>query len=734
MKSIINNANFITVDADLGTAVPKYRKNFNLKGELEKAELQITALGIFEAYLNGKRIGDAVLTPGWTEYEHRIQYLSYDITELTETENELTVGVGPGWFGERMGSTDKNRKSVYGEHGALIAAIKLTYTNGGEEVIVTDESWSAATSETLQSEIYDGEITDARINPIFNKKVRLHTAYSKDNLVPYEGEFIKEIEDIFPKSVITTPKGEKVIDFGQNLVGYLSFDLSGKAGDKVTVRHFEILDKDGNVYTENYRSADALIEYTLKDGKQSYKPRYTFYGFRYVQLIDWPEEIKPENFKAIVVSSEMKRTGWFECGNEKINKLYENVIWGQKGNYLDIPTDCPQRDERLGWTGDTEVFCRTGCINYDTEKFFKKWLRDLALAQLPNGMVPRVVPNPFLGDKNEMGSAAWGDAATVVPYEVYTAYGDKSVLSEGFEAMHKWVDYIESCSIDHIWKGGRHFGDWLGMDAPAGSYKGSTNEDLIATAYFYLSCGLTVKAGKIIERDVSKYEAMLPKIKDAFARDFFISDDRLLSDTQTSYVLALHFGLVDKGTARYEAYAKRLIELIEANGDCLQTGFVGTPYLLDTLTEIGRADKAYTLLLQEKFPSWLFSVNMGATTIWEHWDGLKADGSVWSKDMNSFNHYAYGAVASWIYRTVCGIAPDENDPAYKHIILCPIPDKRLGSAKARIATRNGEVISEWVCDGDGFRHTFVIPNGTTATLYLNGKEQLLAPGRYTFYS
>lgn len=729
----IKNANYIHADPSFGTVVPKFKKVFSLSGKPEKAELQISSLGIFEAYINGKRVGKDVLTPGWTEYERRIQYLTYDITEMLSAENDITVGVGHGWYCERMGRVSKTALSDYGSYPALIAAIRITYCDGREEYIYTDESWLTARSETLQSEIYDGEITDARIVPDFCEKTFL-LDYDKSKLVEHEGEFVREIESVAPRAVITTPKGENVIDFGQNLVGYVKFKVSGKAGHTVKIKHFEILDKDGNVYTENYRSADALIEYTLSDGEQIYKPRYTFYGFRYIQLIDWPQNIDTADFEAIVICSDMKRTGYFKCGNKSVNKLYENVIWGNKSNYVDVPTDCPQRDERLGWTGDTEVFCRTGCLNYDTEKFFKKWLHDLALAQLPNGLVPRVVPNPFLNDKNEMGSSAWGDAATVVPYEVYMAYGDKTVLADSFESMKKWVGYIESRSENYIWSMPGHFGDWLGMDAPSGSYKGITNEQLIATAYFYLSCGLTVKAGRILGEDVTKYEAMLPKIKEAFNNTFvsgtaYKADPSL--DTQTAHVLALHFGLVD-GEVR-EAFSKRLVELIENAGDVLQTGFVGTPYLLDTLTEIGRADKAYTLLLQEKFPSWLFSVNMGATTIWEHWDGIREDGSVWSKDMNSYNHYAYGAVASWMYRTVCGIRYDEDAPAYRHFFLNPIPSEKLGFAKCRLDSRAGTIVSSWGYEKDRVRYTFTVPTGTSATLTIDGKTEELYAGTYTRY-
>ncbi len=732
MTEFIKNAEFITGNPEWGKICPKFKKAFILSDELERAELQISALGIYVAEINGIKVGDRVLTPGWTAYENRLQYQSYDVTSLLSSRNVIEIGCGHGWFASRMG-TPKTVNGFYGDVPALICALKLDYADGKTEMIYSDDSWAVAKSEYIQSQIYDGETMDARIVPEFTEKARVFD-WDKNTLIPDEGEPIRETERISVREVIYAPNGSVILDFGQNLTGYLEFAVEGKSGDEITVRHAEILAPDGNIYTENYRSAKALIKYTLKEGKQTYKAKYTFYGFRYVEITGITS-IEPDNFSAIVVHSDMKRSAWFECGAAKVNKLYENIIWGQRGNFVDVPTDCPQRDERLGWTGDAEVFCRTACINFDAEKFFAKWMNDMR-AEQREGAIPRVIPNILEHDKNVNThcSAAWGDAATVCPWENYVAYGNKKLLSKNYPMMCDYIEYLHSRpGEEFLWQNGRHFGDWLGLDAPAGSYKGSTSDELIATAYFYLSTGLTVKAGRVLGLDVSKYEAWLPKIKEAFGKAYFVGGDRLITDTQTSYVLALHFGLVDKGTERYAAFAKRLIELIEAAGDCLQTGFVGTPYLLDTLTEIGRVDKAYTLLLQEKFPSWLFSVNMGATTIWEHWDGLKADGSVWSADMNSFNHYAYGSVAAWMYRTVCGITPDEASPAYTHIFLRPIADARLGHAKATLETRSGKVSSSWVFDGKAFRYTFEIPNGMTATLELNGKICELSAGRHTYF-
>lgn len=723
--SFIKQAKFISANPEWGTVVPIFKKSFLSKDNLTKAELQVSALGVYEAYINGVRIGDAVMAPGWTEYETRVQYQSYDVTDIIEKDNTIELHVGHGWYAVRMGWNFHLPPDH--PYPAVIAALKLNFADG-EEYVFTDESWQTSKSKVTYTHIYNGEHADARIAPEYVENAYLYD-YSTDKLIPEEGEPIREIERISPKQILTTPSGELVIDFGQNLTGYLEFTVRGKAGDEVCISHAEILDKDGNFYTENYRSAKANIKYILKDGEQTYKPHFTFFGFRYVRLDKWVGEVNPSDFTAIVVHSDMKRTGYFECGNVKINKLYRNIIWGQRGNFLDVPTDCPQRDERLGWTGDAEVFCRTAMLNYNCEKFFKKWLRDLAIAQYDNGAVPNVIPD-ILHDTN-IFSSAWGDAATICPYEHYMVYADKEFLKEQFTSMKKWVDYIASRSENYIWCMDNHYGDWLALDgSDERACVGLTDHKLIATAYSYRSTSLVIKVGKIIGENVSQYEKILPKIKKAF-KSTFIKDGKLTCDTQTAHVLAIHFGLVD-GAMR-KRFANRLLRLIKDAGNTLTTGFVGTPYLLDTLTEIGRADKAYMLLLQEKFPSWLYSVNMGATTIWEHWNGVSEDGSIWSKDMNSFNHYAFGSVAAWMYRTVCGIKYDEENVGYKHFYIEPIPSARLGSAKARVETKNGTIFSSWVYEGDTVRYSFTIPDGTEATVTINGLTEKLPAGSYTRY-
>ena len=731
MKSKIYEAKFITADPKWKGRAPLFKREFKARGGLIRATLDITALGVYEATINGKRVGDFIMAPGWTSYNKRLPYQTYDITDLIKKGNNgIVVGVGSGWYGSYVGFG-----GIYplGDHPALVMAITLEYADGCE-YILSDESFKVAKSETIESTIYNGEVTDARVKPRFASSARLFKG-KKPPLYAFDGVPVREIERVSAKEIIITPRGELVIDFGQNLTGYPEFTVNCRGGEKLLITCAEILDKDGNFYNENYRSAKSLINYTAREGVQTYKPHYTFFGFRYLQLVGFPEGIKKEDFTAIVVHSDIERAGYFKSGHAKLNKLYENVIWGQRGNFLDVPTDCPQRDERLGWTGDAQVFCRTAMLNYNCDKFFRKWLRDLALDQCEDGGVPRVIPDtspatPEMTVENlgRRHSAAWGDAATICPWEHYMAYGDEKFLKECFPSMKKWVEFIEKYSDNYAWTVGFHYGDWLALDN-AEDIKGLTEHPLIATAFFYHSAELVVKAGRILKKDVTHFEEILPKIKAAF-HERFIKDGRLTSDTQTAHVLAIHFGLCE-GELR-EKLARRLVELIEERGDALTTGFVGTPYLLDTLTEIGRPDKAYSLLLREKFPSWLFSVNMGATTIWEHWDGINDKGEIWQKSMNSFNHYAYGSVAAWFYRTICGIRYDESAPAYKHFFLTPTPCKELGCAKAKINTPSGEIISEWCYEADGgIRYSFTIPNGATATLTLGGESVELKAGKYT---
>lgn len=711
---MFENAVWVKPREDYGDICPIFIKEFECTEKAEKAMLNITAMGVYEAYLNGERVGDFVMAPGWTAYEQRHLYQSYDVTELIKNKNVLTVTVGKGWYRGRL--VEYGFKDSYGGISALIAQLDISYSNGKTESIVTNTDWEESKSGILFSEIYDGEIYDAGYMTEERRNVYKYH-FTKNLLLPQESEHVTEHERISPIAVLKTPKGETVVDFGQNLTGYAEFSVNAKKGDIVSYSHAEILDKDGNFYTENLRSAKQHIKYICRDGQQTYKPHHTFMGFRYIRIEEMPETMNPKDFTAISVHTDMRRTGHFSCSNEKINKLYKNVIWGQKSNFLDVPTDCPQRDERLGWTGDAQVFVKTASYNFDVQRFFKKWLRDLKAEQQPGGSVPYIVPN-LLG---EQCSAGWGDASVICPWQIYLTYGDKEVLEEQLDSMTAWVEYMHGAGTEeYLWVGDGHFGDWLGLDAADGEYKGSSRDDFIASAFFAYSTELLVKTLKVLNRESLKYEKLYENIVKAFRKNF--GECR----TQTECALALCFGLAENK----EKTAEQLTELVHSAGDSLQTGFIGTPYILEALSKNGYAELAYTLLFREEYPSWLFSVNMGATTIWEHWDGMHADGSFWSKNMNSFNHYAYGAVASWMYETIAGINTDENAPGFEHIILTPTADKRLDWAEASIDTRFGTVCSKWKREGNKICYEFDIPK--PATLILDGKPLEIEPGKHKF--
>ena len=726
MPSPITLAKFICNSDPKENACYDFKKCFTVKGSIVSATLLVSALGVFVPYLNGARIGDDCMAPGWTNYKKRLQYLEYDVVDIIKDENELVIGVGGGWFS----AFPEYRR--YGSHAALIAALKIVYSDGTNELITTDESWLVSESHVKSSTIYDGETVDARVVPDFCKRAAIFD-YDRSVLIPFEGERVKEIERIAAKELIVTPAGEQVLDFGQEITGIFEFRIeNARGGETVSIECAEILDSSGNFYRENYRSAKARLDYTARAGAQSYKASYTFFGFRYLRLTNWCEPIRPENFTAIVIHSDMRRTGFFECGHKKLCRLYSNVIWGQRDNFLDVPTDCPQRDEKLGWTGDAQVFARTASINYDTERFFAKWLGDMMSEQREDGGIPFVIPDVEGYDRSN--SSAWSDASCIVPWELYRAFGSKELLRRHIPMMKGWVDFVRSRAGEKcIWSldGERQFGDWLALDAPKGSYTGSTDKTLIATAFFYHSTKILEEALKTLDFDASEYTSLAEMIKKAYLNTF-IKDGALTSDTQTAHVLTLHFGLAEGDPVLKKRLATRLTELVTERGDALCTGFVGTPYLLDTLTEIGRADKAYRLLLREEFPSWLYSVNRGATTVWEHWDGVDKDGKLWSSDMNSFNHYAYGSVASWLYETVCGIKP--TSPAYKSVMLSPIPSRELGYACARINTRSGSIFSAWKYEGDTVKYTFTVPHGISAecSLPLGTKKALIA-GTHVLY-
>ncbi len=695
-------AKWIIPAEEMGSKAPCFAKAFKVDKKLARAILRLTAMGVYEAAINGQPVTDTVLNPGWTSYTKRLQVQTWDVTDLIAVNNEITVLVGKGWYRSPLiCSNDGTIQTMLREKPAAITAeLTLTYADGAKECICTDESWTASESKVRFSELYDGEIYDATFVPAEKPNAVFYDGPT-ETLVPHEGVPIREQERIPAARMFVTPKEEKIIDFGQELTGFLEVSLNAKAGDVVDVSFAEVMDKDGNFYNDNYRDAKCHYHYTCTDGQQTYKTKLTFYGYRYIRVNEFPGEVTLENFTGVVVHSDMKRTGYIRTSDKMLNQLFSNIVWGQKGNFVDVPTDCPQRDERLGWLGDAQVFARTACMNYDAEQFFNKWMNDLAGDQHEDGYVGSVIPDVWTHvDDRGNSSAAWGDAMTIVPWEVYRAYGNVDVLRPQFPSMKKWVDYIGSATEQpHLWMGGWQWADWLGLDAPSGSYKGSSRESFVATAFYARSTELVIKAGYVLGEDVSAYEALHAAIVAAFRKAF---PEYL---TQTEMVLAVHFGLAED----LQAAADQLAAKVRADGVKIQTGFVGTPYILHVLSEYGHADLAWELLLRKEYPSWLYPVTKGATTIWEHWDGIMPDGSFWSRDMNSFNHYAYGSVADWIYGVAAGIQVCEDAPGYQHIRIVPQTTDKLDWLEASIATKHGLVSSKWTKVEHGWRYEITTP-------------------------
>ncbi len=723
--------------------VVAFKKSFCAQN-VKKAIIKMSGLGVYNAYINGKKIGKQVLAPGWTSYTSRIQYQTVDISEDIKNDNTVEILAGPGWAIGRIGY--QGDAKLYFDRVCVVAKIELTYEDGTTKTIVTDTDWDVYSSEVTFADIYDGETVDKTASiECYGKAVYLDKELP---LIPQEGAHIIENDIIRPVKLIVTPKGERIIDFGQNMTGYVSLSIKGERGERVVLSHAEVLDKDGNFYTGNYRSAKNTLTFVLSGENDDFKPAYSFQGFRYVRIDEYPErDIDLDGFCAIVVHSELRRTGEFVCGDAKINQLYHNIIWGQKSNYLDIPTDCPQRDERLGWTGDTQVFCRTAGINYDVRNFFKKWLGDLRAEQGEDGSVRGVCPEKFGGQYHTRISAGWGDVATIVPWTLYELYGDKSILEENFELMRRWVEYQHGAGEEEfLWLGGRHYGDWLAHDSGEDSYEGATSWDLIASAFFAYSTELLVRAGEALGKDMSEYKTLYANVRRRF-REYFMengmpkgsaenlgkplaAEDRH-GMTQTAITLILHFGLCEDNER--EALADKLEELIHLFGDKMSTGFLGTPYILHALSDNGKQELAYKLFFCEKNPSWLYSVNHGATTMWEHWNGIKEDGSFWSDAMNSFNHYAYGCVGDWMYGKICGVEIAKDGEGYRKLNIAPKPCRRLGFAKCSIDTVLGKLESAWYYTGDMINLEFAVPNGAEALITLpGGKSERVCGGSYCY--
>lgn len=726
----IYGAKWITSKEEDYGKVWEFSKSFRIKKSVAEAVLYSSAIGVYTARINGKYAPVYPLAPGWTTYKKRIQYQTTDVTEmLSEGENTLSLSVGRGFLCQEIGHDKFNvyLDGLCGGGTAVTGALEIKYSDGTSETIYTGEGWQVSETKWRYSDMYRGDIYDATFEPqkTYNAVVLPAGA---DKLIPQEGEVISEHERLPVKEILHTPRGETVLDFGQNLTGYFEFTVTGKRGDTCRLVCGEVLDEHGNFYRENYRSAKAETVFICNGEKQTFKARYSFCGFRYLLVEKWQEEIKPENFTAIAVHSDMRRTGYFECSDERINQLYRNIIWGQKGNFLDVPTDCPQRDERLGWTGDAQVFCKCASFNYDVRKFFKKWLADMRASQGEQGEIWNVVPPAVYGQP----AAGWSDACVIVPWTLYEKYGDTSFLSDNCDMMRRWIDYLRENFNVYTSNEKYHFGDWLAVERE-GRTVGLTPKPFLATAFAAYSTELFIKASRLLGKDTAKYEEYYSlcraKIRDEFSdvekHDENYPGHDFTLKTQTYYALRIMLGLYD-GEDEKAALAEKLNAMVVSNGNRLTTGFLGTPHLLRALSSCGYKETAYSLLLQDKYPSWLFCVKLGATTVWERWNGKYENGEINDgKGMNSFNHYAYGAVGDWLYGEAAGIRPDIP---HGKVLFAPLTDKRLSHVHAEYDTDCGTIKSSWEIKDGKTEYNFTVPKGLCGTAEINGKTIALKTG------
>ncbi|MBD0378682.1 glycoside hydrolase family 78 protein [Paenibacillus sedimenti] len=710
---------------------PYLRKSFRIVKPVRRAIVYATALGLYDLRLNGQRIG-ALFAPGWTDYDTRVQVQAYDVTdELTVGENVFGVILGDGWFAGTVGFLGNH---VYGERPFLLLQAKIEYDDGTSELIGSDSSWRTAKGPILYSDLIKGETYDARLELSGWDRAGYTAAgtwETPDVRSGYNGLLVGTAEPPVrimqtrkPVSIRRTETGTYIYDMGQNMVGWTELKVQGPQGVKVTVSHAEMLNPDGSLYLDNLREAVQQDHYMLKgDGEERYEPHFTFHGFRYVELIGYPGEPDLESIIGKVVHSDMPETGRLETNDPMVNRLYANITWGQRGNFLSVPTDCPQRDERLGWTGDAQIFARTAAYNMNVSRFFTKYIQDMVDSQQPSGAFADVAPdagwirhkmwntnlNWFAPD-----NAGWGDAGVIIPWTLYLMYGDIRILESNYKAMASWVEYLRDNSEDFVRPDYANYGDWLSIDA-------DTPKEVLATAYFAYSAKLLARIAGVIGRkpDLIRYEAMFASIAKAFRDTFVDGDGRIRGETQAVYVLALQFGLLTE--EQNKQAAEHLSADIRARGDRLSTGFLGVGYLLPALTDHHKLDVAYTLLTQEDFPSWMYSIKHGATTIWERWDGWTDHNGFQTPSMNSFNHYSLGSVGEWMFRYMAGIEADPAEPGFKHTIIRPRPGGRLKWVKAAYDSLYGRIEVAWsVSEQKTFRLEVTIPVNTTATVYVPG--------------
>ncbi|OUO26992.1 alfa-L-rhamnosidase [Lachnoclostridium sp. An298] len=703
------------------TACPVFYKKITLKENVKKARLYATAEGVYEFEINGVKAGKDRMTPGWTSYHNRLQYQVYDVTELLKNgENLLEMTVGNGWYKGILGFLCT--PDVYGDKVGAFAELHIVYEDGRCETIITDESWCVRTGEIRYSEIYMGETIDTDAPEIKEGTVTV-MEFDKHILTAQENEPVRITERIPAKEMITTPKGEKLADFGQNITGLAEIRIKGRKGQKITVRHAETLDNDGNFYPDTLRQAKSIDTYICNGEEQVFLPHFTFHGFRYI-CVEGIEDMKPEMFTACAMHSDMEQTGSFITSNRKVNQLQSNISWGMRDNFLDIPTDCPQRDERLGWMGDAQVFSWTAAYNRCTALFFSKWMRDISAESSLEKGVPHVVPD-ILG---QYSSSAWSDAAVIIPWVVYQTYGDKRILEENWKCMHEWVDYItDHCEENGLWMTGFQYGDWLALDKEESADRtGATDKYMIANAYYLYVTDLVRQTAEVLgfENDAQKYAGLYEKTLAAFRKEYYTETGRIVSETQTGCILSLYFSLAKEKDR--ERILHTLLTNIGNHKNHLATGFVGTPYICHTLSENGAHDMASTLFMREDYPSWLYAVNMGATTVWERWDSVRPDGTFDESGMNSLNHYAYGSVGDWMYRKIAGI--NQLEPGYKKTLIKPMFVKGIEEAEGAFESPYGKIVSGYSCKNGKVHIHAEIPANTTAVIILPEKEEKLEVG------
>ncbi len=740
-------------------------KKFHTGKKIAKARLYASALGIYEFTVNGRTGSDIHFAPGWTSYQSRIQYQTYDVTALMKEENELRFFVGNGWYKGILGFF--NQGDHYGKRTALIAQLEITYADGTTGQIVTDESWSTTTGARRYSEIYHGEIIDYRYEKVllpepglagesaepaenldtdFAVQIRPAKRYeqTKEVLAAQQDEPVRITERRPGEKRMVTPKGEVVIDFGQNLTGVVEVKLHKKRGTKVVIRHAEALDENGNFYTANLRTAQAKDTFICSGEEDIFRPMFTFHGFRYIQVEGLGEELDPKDFTACVIHTDLEKTGYFHCSNEAVNRLMQNIDWGLRDNFLDIPTDCPQRDERLGYTGDALIFLSTAACLRNVALFFEKWLQDLKYEQSLGAGIPTTVPN-ILGPGG--GIAIWHDAAAIVPWTLYQNYGDRTFLEEQFDSMVSCVEYYRTMAGEEgLIKTGQQLGDWVSMDVPRGPMlkrteevwnleliekMGATDPYYVANVYYAYSTSLTAEAAKILgkTKEAEKYSRLYEEIRQNIRDEYITKNGRLVSETQTGCILALYFGIAEEKDQ--EVIFSALKNNLQQHKNHLTTGFAGTPFLCPTLSANGAHDVAGSVFLKEDCPSWLYHVKLGATTMWELWDGVNPDGSFNKFEMNSLNHYSYGSIGGWIFHDLLGL--DLLEPGYKKSRIAPRLVKGIPEMRGSIETVYGTLGCDICCKDHKYRVDLIIPENTSAVVSLPGKEEeVLGSGRYHY--